>query len=157
MATLYYDKDANPALIKARKVGIIGYGSQGHAHAGNLADSGVTVKVGLPSTSKSIAVAKAAGHDVAAPSEVAAWADVVMVLVPDTKQPKLWKEDLAPHFDGRADKMLMFAHGFNIHYGTIAPAAGLDVALIAPKAPGHRVRETFKEGGGVPALIAVHA
>ncbi len=157
MATLYYDKDANPALIKARKVGIIGYGSQGHAHAGNLADSGVTVKVGLPATSKSIAVAKAAGHEVAPPSEVAAWADVLMVLVPDTRQPKLWKEDLAPHFDGRTDKMLMFAHGFNIHYGTIAPAAGLDITLIAPKAPGHRVRETYKEGGGVPALLAVHA
>jgi ketol-acid reductoisomerase len=157
MATLYYDKDANPDLIRARKVGIIGYGSQGHAHAGNLADSGVTVKVGLPATSKSIAKARAAGHEVAAPSEVAAWADVIMVLTPDTSQPKLWREQIAPHFDGRSDRMLMFAHGFNIHYGTIAPAAGLDVALIAPKAPGHRVRETYKDGGGVPALLAVHA
>ena len=156
MATLYYDHDANPDLIRARKVGIIGYGSQGHAHAGNLADSGVAVKVGLPPTSKSIAVARAAGHEVAPPSEVAAWADVVMVLVPDTAQPKLWREQLAPHLDGREDKLLMFAHGFNIHYGTIKPAAGLDVALIAPKAPGHRVRETFKDGQGVPALLAVH-
>jgi ketol-acid reductoisomerase len=156
MATLYYDKDASPDLIRARKVGIIGYGSQGHAHAGNLADSGVTVKVGLPPTSKSIAVAKAAGLEVAPPAEVAAWADVVMVLTPDTSQPKLWREHLAPHLDGKRDKLLMFAHGFNIHYGTIAPSAGLDVALIAPKAPGHRVRETYKEGGGVPALIAVH-
>ncbi len=156
MATLYYDNDADLALIQARKVGIIGYGSQGHAHAGNLADSGVTVRVGLPPTSKSIGKAKAAGHEVAAVSELAAWADVLMVLTPDTSQPKLWREQIAPHFDGRADKMLMFAHGFNIHYGTIAPAAGLDVALIAPKAPGHRVRETYKEGQGVPALIAVH-
>jgi ketol-acid reductoisomerase len=156
MATLYYEQHASPDLIRARKVGIIGYGSQGHAHAGNLADSGVTVKVGLPPTSRSIAVAKAAGHEVAPPSEIAAWADVLMVLTPDTSQPKLWREQLAQHFDGRADKLLMFAHGFNIHYGTIAPAPGLDVALIAPKAPGHRVRETYKEGGGVPALIAVH-
>ncbi|HVK77086.1 MAG TPA: ketol-acid reductoisomerase [Kofleriaceae bacterium] len=157
MATLYYDNDADLELIRARKVGVIGYGSQGHAHAGNLADSGVTVKVGLPATSKSLAKAKAAGHDVAPPSEVAAWADVLMVLTPDTSQPKLWREQLAPHFDGKAGKLLMFAHGFNIHYGTIAPAAGLDVALIAPKAPGHRVRETYKDGAGVPALIAVTA
>jgi ketol-acid reductoisomerase len=157
MATLYYDNDADLALIRARKVGIIGYGSQGHAHAGNLSDSGVTVKVGLPASSKSIGKAKQAGHEVAPPSEVAAWADVLMILAPDTAQPRLWKEQVAPHFDGRADKLLMFAHGFNIHYGTIAPAVGLDVALIAPKAPGHRVRETFKDGGGVPALIAVHA
>ena len=157
MATLYYDNDADLELIRARKVGVIGYGSRGHAHAGNLADSGVTVKVGLPATSKSLAKAKAAGHDVAPPSEVAAWADVLMVLTPDTSQPKLWREQLAPHFDGKAGKLLMFAHGFNIHYGTIAPAAGLDVALIAPKAPGHRVRETYKDGAGVPALIAVTA
>jgi ketol-acid reductoisomerase len=157
MATLYYDQDADPTLIRARKVGIIGYGSQGHAHAGNLADAGVTVRVGLPPTSKSIAAARAAGHDVATPSEVAAWADVVMVLVPDTAQPRLWREQLAPHLDGRAGKLLLFAHGFNIHYGTIAPAAGLDVALIAPKAPGHRVRETYRDGQGVPALLAVHA
>ena len=156
MAKLYYDNDADLSLIQARKVGIIGYGSQGHAHAGNLSDSGVTVKVGLPSSSKSIGKAKQAGHDVAPPSEVAAWADVLMILAPDTSQPKLWREQIAPHFDGKAGKMLMFAHGFNIHYGTIKPAPGLDVSLIAPKAPGHRVRETFKDGGGVPALIAVH-
>jgi ketol-acid reductoisomerase len=156
MATLYYDRDADPALILARKVGIIGYGSQGHAHAGNLADSGVTVKVGLPAASRSIAAAKAAGHEVAPPSEVAAWADVVMVLAPDTAQPALWRDHLAAHLDGRPGKLLLFAHGFNIHYGTIAPAAGLDVALIAPKAPGHRVRETYRDGHGVPALLAVH-
>jgi len=157
MATLYYDKDADVGLIRARKVGIIGYGSQGHAHAGNLADSGVTVRIGLPASSKSVAKAKAAGHDVASPSDIAAWADVLMILTPDTSQPKLWREQVAPHFDGRAGKMLMFAHGFNIHYGTIAPSAGLDVSLIAPKAPGHRVRETFVAGQGVPALLAVHS
>jgi ketol-acid reductoisomerase len=155
MATLSYDRDANPDLIRARKVGIIGYGSQGHAHAGNLADSGVAVRVGLPATSRSIATARAAGHDVGAPSEVAAWADVVMVLVPDTAQPALWRDHLAPALDARTDKFLLFAHGFNIHYRTIAPAAGLDVALIAPKAPGHRVRETYQSGQGVPALLAV--
>lgn len=157
MATLYYDRDADPQLIKGKQVGVIGYGSQGHAHAGNLADAGVRVKVGLPPTSSSIAAARAAGHEVAPPAEVAAWADVVMVLAPDTAQPKLWRDQLAPHLDGRPDKLLLFAHGFNVHYGTIAPAPGLDVALIAPKAPGHRVRETYRDGQGVPALIAVHA
>jgi len=155
MAKLYYDQDANLDLIRSRKVGIIGYGSQGHAHAGNLADSGVTVRVGLPPTSKSIANAKAAGHVVVAPSEVAAWANVLMILAPDTVQPALWRDQLAPHFEGDG-KLLMFAHGFNIHYGTIVPGPGLDVALIAPKAPGHRVRETFEAGQGVPALLAVH-
>ena len=155
MAKIYYDNDADLALIKACKVAIVGYGSQGHAHALNLKESGVSVKIGLPPTSKSIAKAKAAGLEVASVKEVAQWADVIMILAPDTSQPKIWREDIAPYFDGKEPKTLLFAHGFNIHYGTIKPPKGIDVGLIAPKSPGHRVRETFKEGGGVPALIAV--
>jgi ketol-acid reductoisomerase len=154
MATIYYDHDANLDLIRNRRVGIIGYGSQGHAHAGNLAESGVTVRVGLPPTSKRIAIAKADGHIVAPPIEIASWANVLMILAPDTAQPVLWR-DLAAHFD-RAGNLLLFAHGFNIHYGTIVPPPGLDVAMIAPKAPGHRVRETYEKGHGVPALLAIH-
>jgi len=156
MAKIFYDNDADLALIRACKVAIVGYGSQGHAHALNLKESGVSVKVGLPPTSKSIAKAKAAGLDVVTVKDAAQWADVIMILAPDTSQPKIWREDIAPYFDGKEPKTLLFAHGFNIHYGTIKPPKGIDVALIAPKAPGHRVRETFKEGGGVPALIAVH-
>ena len=154
MATIYYDHDANLELIRGRRVGVIGYGSQGHAHAGNLADSGVTVRVGLPPTSKRISTAKADGHIVSSPTEIAAWADVLVMLAPDTRQPALWRE-LEPHFRGDGH-LLMFAHGFNIHYGTIVPSPGLDVAMIAPKGPGHRVRETFENGHGVPALLAVH-
>jgi ketol-acid reductoisomerase len=156
MAKIFYDNDADLALIRACKVAIVGYGSQGHAHALNLKDSGVSVKVGLPPTSKSIAKAKAAGLDVVSVKDAAQWADVIMILAPDTSQPKIWREDIAPYFDGKEPKTLLFAHGFNIHYGTIKPPKGIDVALIAPKSPGHRVRETFKEGGGVPALVAVH-
>jgi ketol-acid reductoisomerase len=155
MAKIFYDNDADLSLIKACKVAIVGYGSQGHAHALNLKDSGVSVKIGLPPTSKSIAKAKAAGLDVVSVKDAAQWADVIMILAPDTSQPKIWREDIAPYFDGKEPKTLLFAHGFNIHYGTIKPPKGIDVALIAPKSPGHRVRETFKEGGGVPALIAV--
>ena len=154
MATLYYDKDADLSLVRARRVAIVGFGSQGHAHAQNLADSGVRVKVGLPPTSKSLAKAKAAGLEVAPVAEAAAWADLVMVLAPDTAQPALYEAEIAPHL--APGKTLMFAHGFNIRYGTIAPRADVDVSMIAPKGPGHRVRETFRDGSGVPALLAVH-
>ncbi|HEU4611495.1 MAG TPA: ketol-acid reductoisomerase [Kofleriaceae bacterium] len=154
MAKIFYDKDADLSLIRSKRVGIVGYGSQGHAHALNLADSGVKVKVGLPPTSKSLAKAKAAGLEVAAVPEVAAWADVVMILAPDTVQPALYEQAIAPHLT--PGNTLMFAHGFNIRYGTIAPAKEVDVSMIAPKGPGHRVRETFQAGNGVPALMAVH-
>jgi ketol-acid reductoisomerase len=153
MANIYYDKDADLSLIRANKVAIVGYGSQGHAHALNLSDSGVRVKVGLPPTSKRIAIAKAAGLEVAAVDEVAAWADVVMVLAPDTVQPAIYEAAIAPQLAG---KTLMFAHGFNIRFGTITPRADVDVSMIAPKGPGHLVRETYQAGGGVPALLAVH-
>jgi ketol-acid reductoisomerase len=154
MAKIFYDKDADLSLIRAKKVAIIGYGSQGHAHALNLRDSGVDVRIGLPAGSKSPAKARAAGLRVVTPAEAAAEADVIMVLAPDTAQARIYKESLAPHLG--AGKMLMFAHGFNIRFKTIEPPPGLDVTLVAPKGPGHRVRETFEAGGGVPALIAVH-
>src|SRR3984885_8734465 len=154
MAKIFYDKDCDLSLIRAKKVGIIGYGSQGHAHALNLRDSGVDVSVGLHGTSKSVAKAKAAGLRVSAVAEVAAWADVVMLLVPDTTQAKLYTTEVLPHL--APGNTLMFAHGFNIRYGTITPRADVDVSMIAPKGPGHRVRETYQAGGGVPALIAVH-
>ena len=154
MATIHYDNDADLSLIQAKKVAIIGYGSQGHAHALNLKDSGVTVAVGLPDTSRSRAKAEAAGLTVKTVVDAAAWADVIMVLVPDTTQASLYRDAIAPHLtDG---KTLMFAHGFNIRFGTIQPPAGVDVSMIAPKSPGHRVRELYVEGGGTPALLAVH-
>ena len=154
MAKVFYEKDCDLSLIRAKKVAIIGYGSQGHAHALNLKDSAVDVRVGLPATSKSVAKAKAAGLQVVAVPEAAAWADVLMVLVPDTTQAKLYKSEIEPQL--KAGKTLMFAHGFNIRFGTIKPRADVDVSMIAPKGPGHRVRETYQEGNGVPALIAVH-
>lgn len=154
MAKLYYDKDADLALIQAKQVGVIGYGSQGHAHSLNLKDSGVTVKVGLAANSKSKAKAEAAGLTVDSVANVAAWANVIMILAPDTKQPKIYTDSIEPHLT--AGKMLMFGHGFNIRYNTITPPANVDVTMIAPKAPGHRVREVFTEGGGTPALLAVH-
>jgi ketol-acid reductoisomerase len=154
MATIYYDKDADLSIIQGKKVAIIGYGSQGHAHALNLKDSGVQVAVGLPETSRSRAKAEAAGLTVKSVADAARWADVIMILVPDTTQPALYREQIAPHLsDG---KTLMFAHGFNIRFGTIQPPAGVDVSMIAPKSPGHRVRELYVEGGGTPALLAVH-
>jgi ketol-acid reductoisomerase len=154
MATLYYDKDADLSLIQGRKVAIIGYGSQGHAHALNLKDSGVNVKVGLHGTSKSAAKASAAGLEVVPPADAAAWADVIMVLTPDTTQAAIYKESLAPHLG--PGKTLMFSHGFNIRFGTITAPAGVDVSMVAPKSPGHRVRETYQEGGGTPVLVAIH-
>jgi len=153
MATIYYNKDANPELIKEKKVAIIGYGSQGHAHALNLQDSGVQVKVGLRPNSKSIEKVKAAGLAVDTVFEAAKWADVVMILAPDTRQPQIYEENIKPHMT--AGKTLMFAHGFNIRFGTIVPPKDVDVTMIAPKAPGHRVREIYQEGGGTPALLAV--
>jgi len=154
MATIYYDSDADLELIRGKRVAIMGYGSQGHAHALNLKDSGVDVRVGLPATSKSVAAARKAGLAVTSPAEAAAAADVIMVLVPDTGQARLYRESLAPHLG--PGKTLMFAHGFNIRFGTIEAPAGVDVSMIAPKSPGHRLRETFVAGGGVPCLLAVH-
>jgi ketol-acid reductoisomerase len=154
MAKLYHDDDADLSLIQKKKVAIIGYGSQGHAHALNLKDSGVDVRVGLPESSKSRAKAQAAGLKVTSVPEAAAWGDVIMILIPDTTQPEVYQRDIAPHLS--PGKTLMFAHGFNIRFGTIAPPKGVDVSMIAPKAPGHRVREVFQEGGGTPALLAIH-
>jgi ketol-acid reductoisomerase len=154
MATMYYDRDARPDLIRGRKVAIVGYGSQGHAHALNLRDNGVDVRVGLRAGSASAAKARAEGLVVEPVADAAAWADLVMVLAPDTAQPALYREAIAPHL--AAGKMLMFAHGFNIRFGTVQPPPHVDVAMVAPKSPGHRVREVFLEGGGTPALLAVH-
>ena len=153
MANLYYDNSADLALIQGKKVAIIGYGSQGHAHALNLRDSGVSVRVGLQPGSASASKAQKEGLTVNTPAEAAAWADVIMILAPDTKQPKLYRDSIAPNLT--AGKTLMFAHGFNIRFGSIKPPASVDVSMIAPKAPGHRVREVFAEGGGTPALLAV--
>jgi len=154
MATIYYDKDADLSLIQGKKVGIIGYGSQGHAHALNLRDSGVEVRVGLRPDSKSKAKAENQGLRVDKVWDVSSWADVIMILAPDTTQPKLYKEEIAPHLS--SGKTLMFSHGFNIRFETIKPPANVDVSMIAPKSPGHRVRETFQAGQGTPALLAVH-
>jgi ketol-acid reductoisomerase len=154
MATIYYDKDANPELIKSKKVAIVGYGSQGHAHALNLKESGVDVRVGLRPGSKSQPKAEAAGLTVMSVADAAAWADVIMILAPDTMQAEIYEASIEPHLT--AGKTLMFAHGFNIRYGTITPPAGVDVSMVAPKAPGHRVREVYTEGGGTPCLLAVH-
>jgi len=151
---IYHDDAANLALIRSKKVGIIGYGSQGHAHALNLSDSGVDVRVGLAPHSLSRDKARAAGLTVENVSNVARWADVVMILTPDTTQPEIYQREIARHLS--AGKMLMFAHGFNIRYGTITCPRNVDVTMVAPKAPGHRVREIFQEGAGTPALIAVH-
>jgi ketol-acid reductoisomerase len=153
MATIYYDESADLSLIQGKRVAIFGYGSQGHAHALNLKDSGVSVRVALAEGSRSRAKAEADGLTVTSGAEAAAWADVVMVLAPDTAQRAIYEESIAPNL--QPGNMLMFAHGFNIRYKTIAPPADIDVTLIAPKAPGHRVREVFLEGGGTPALIAV--
>jgi ketol-acid reductoisomerase len=154
MATMFYDKDADLELIRGRKVAVIGYGSQGHAHALNLQDSGGDVVVGLQAGSKSAEKAKSAGLRVMSVAEASAWADVIMVLIPDQHQARVYRSDIAPHLS--AGKMLMFAHGFAIRFNWIVPPADVDVTMVAPKAPGHRVREVFKEGGGTPGLLAVH-
>lgn len=152
-ATVFYDADASLDRLKDRAIAIIGYGSQGHAHALNLRDSGLDVRVGLPEDSRSRPKACAAGLRVMTPSEAAREADVVMVLVPDTAQADLFDAELSPAL--RAGKTLMFAHGFNVHFGLITPPAGVDVSMVAPKSPGHRVRELYEEGAGTPALVAV--
>ncbi len=151
---VYYDKDADKKLIKRKKVAIIGYGSQGHAHANNLKDSGVQVVVGLRSGSASVQKAEAAGLKTKSIEKAVAWADVVMVLAPDEHQAKLYHDSIEPNLKKGA--ALAFAHGFNIHFGQIEPADDIDVIMIAPKGPGHLVRSTYTQGGGVPSLIAVH-
>jgi ketol-acid reductoisomerase len=153
MAKVLYQNDADPSLIAGRKVAVIGYGSQGHAHALNLKDSGIDVRVGLREGSSSKAKAEEAGLRVTSISQAAAEADVIMILLPDTEQRDVYEQDIAPNLnDGDA---LFFAHGFNIRFGQINPPAGVDVAMAAPKGPGHLVRRTYTEGGGVPCLIAV--
>ena len=153
MAKMFYEKDTNLGLLKGKKVAVIGYGSQGHAHALNLHESGVDVVVGLYEGSKSWDKVKEAGLEVATVANAVKSSDVVMVLVPDEKQAKLYKEEIAPYLEeGNA---LAFAHGFNIHYGQIVPRANVDVFMVAPKGPGHMVRRTYTEGSGVPCLIAV--
>jgi ketol-acid reductoisomerase len=154
MATIYYEEDANPEIILNKKVAVIGYGSQGHAHSLNLRDSGVDVRVGLYGNSQSKSKAEAEGLVVLPISEAASWADTIMFLIPDTAQPAVYLHELEPHLS--PGKTLMFAHGFNIRFDTIAPPADVDVSMVAPKAPGHRVREIFQEGGGTPSLLAVH-
>jgi ketol-acid reductoisomerase len=153
-AKIYYENSADLALIQGKKVAVVGYGSQGHAHSLCLKDSGVQVKVGLAEGSKSKAKAEAAGLAVDTVANVSAWADVIMILAPDTKQARIYKESIEPNLT--AGKMLMFGHGFNIRFGTIVPPKEVDVTMVAPKAPGHRVREVFVEGGGTPALLAIH-
>lgn len=151
---IYYDKDCDLSIIKGKKVAIIGYGSQGHAHANNLKDSGVAVVVGLRPNSASAIKAKNSGLTVKDVPEAVASADVVMILAPDEHQAKLYRDAVEPNIKKGAT--LAFAHGFNIHYGQIDPRADLDVIMVAPKGPGHLVRSTYKEGGGVPSLIAVY-
>ena len=154
MVKRYNEKDGNIDPLKGKKIAIIGYGSQGHAHALNLRDSGLDVVVGLPESSKSRAKATAAGLTVLTPAEAAKVADFIMILVPDHLQADIYEKDIAPNL--KAGKTLMFAHGFANHFKSIQPPADIDVSMVAPKAPGHRVREVFTEGSGVPALVAVH-
>ena len=153
MATIYYDNDADLSLIQGRKIAVLGYGSQGHAHALSLRDSGCEVRVGLPEQSRSRAKAEAAGLSVDAPADACAWADVIMVLTPDTTQRALYAEAIAPNLN--AGDALFFAHGFNIHFGYITPPDDVDVAMVAPKAPGHLVRRQYEAGQGTPVLVAV--
>src|SRR5919197_821354 len=153
MANLYYDKDADLERLSGRPVAIVGFGSQGHAHALNLTESGLNVRVGLYEGSRSWEKARAAGLRVLPVDDAVAEAQIVMLLTPDTGQASLYREHIEPNL--RAGKTLMFAHGFNIRYGQIVPPEGVDVSMVAPKAPGHRVREVYTQGGGVPALVAV--
>lgn len=150
---ILYDADADLSLIQGRKVAVLGYGSQGHAHALNLRDSGVEVVVGLREGSKSADKAREAGFEVKSNAEATAWADVIMILVPDTTQAKVYTEEIEPNLkDGDA---LLFGHGLNIHFELIKPAANITVGMVAPKGPGHLVRRQFVDGKGVPCLIAV--
>jgi ketol-acid reductoisomerase len=154
MANIYYEKDTNLSLLKDKTVGIIGYGSQGHAHALNLKDNGVNVVVGLYQGSSSWKKAEDAGLRVATVTEVAEQVDMMMVVIPDTAQAAMYKESIEPYLT--PGQTLMFAHGFNIHYGQIVPPPHVDVSMVAPKAPGHRMREIFTQGSGVPGLLAIH-
>ena len=154
MAKMYYENDADLSLIEDKTIGVIGYGSQGHAHALNLKDSGMNVMVGLYEGSKSWPVAEEAGLKVGLVSDVARDSDIIMVVIPDTSQAKVYKESIQPHL--YSGKTLMFAHGFNIYYQTIVPPDSVDVTMVAPKAPGHRMREVFVRGSGVPGLLAIH-
>jgi ketol-acid reductoisomerase len=150
---IYYDDDADLSIIQGRRVAVIGYGSQGHAHALSLRDSGVEVKIGLPEGSKSRSKATDEGLEVLTPAEASAWADLIMILAPDTKQRFIYAEDIAPNL--QSGDVLAFGHGFNIRYDLIKPPADVDVIMIAPKGPGHLVRRQYVDGKGVPALIAV--
>ncbi len=152
-AEVYYDDDADLSIVAGKKVAVIGYGSQGHAHALSLRDSGVDVRIGLPEGSKSRVKAQEQGLTVGTPAEVSAWADVIMLLAPDTAQRKIYANDIAPNL--APGKALFFGHGLNIRYGLITPPADIDVAMVAPKGPGHLVRRQFVDGKGVPVLVAV--
>src|SRR3954468_13403755 len=152
-AEVFYDSDADLSIIQGRKVAVIGYGSQGHAHALSLRDSGVDMRIGLPEGSKSRAKAAEEGLRVVTPAEASAEADVIMILAPDTKQRHIYAESIAPNL--KAGDALFFGHGFNIRYGLISPPSDVDVAMVAPKGPGHLVRRQFVDGKGVPCLIAV--
>ncbi|MBE6484904.1 MAG: ketol-acid reductoisomerase [Actinomycetaceae bacterium] len=153
VAEIYYDDDADLALIQSKKVAIIGYGSQGHAHALNLRDSGVDVVVGLREGSKSVAKAEEQGLKVASVADAVREADVVMILTPDQAQRHVWAKEIEPNI--KPDAAIFFSHGFNIHFGYIKPAAGHDICMVAPKGPGHTVRRQFEEGRGVPVLVCV--
>ena len=154
MATVYYENDADMSRIRDKAIGIMGYGSQGHAHALNLKDSGLNVSIGLYEGSSSWAKAEAAGFHVATAAEIARDSDIIVMLLPDTTQAEVYRKDIEPNLS--AGKSLAFAHGFTIHYKTITPPANVDVWMIAPKAPGHRMREVFVQGNGVPSLVAVY-
>ena len=154
MAKIYYEKDGDMALLQGKKVGILGFGSQGHAHALNLRDNGVDVMVGLYQGSGSWSKAEKEGLVVETPDKVTQACDIIMFAIPDTIQGQVYKESVEPNLD--SSKTLMFAHGFNIHFNEIIPPADVDVSMIAPKAPGHRMREVFVDGSGVPALVAIH-
>src|SRR5665213_2102521 len=153
VARMYYDADTDPAVLNGSRIAVLGYGSQGHAHALNLRDSGYDVRVGLPETSRSRAAAEAEGLRVMTPAEAVAEANVIMVLAPDTAQKALYESEIRDNLEG--GDLLLFAHGFTIRFGQITPPAGIDVAMIAPKGPGHLVRRTFVDGQGVPCLVAV--
>ena len=152
-AEVYYDDDADLSLVAGKKVAVIGYGSQGHAHALSLRDSGVEVRIGLQEGSRSREKAQEQGLTVGTPAEVSAWADLIMILAPDTAQRKIYAEEIAPNLT--AGKAIFFGHGLNIRYGLITPPADVDVAMVAPKGPGHLVRRQFVDGKGVPVLVAV--
>ena len=154
MANIYYQEDCNLAMLDGKTIAVIGYGSQGHAHALNAKESGCNVIIGLYEGSKSWAKAEAQGFEVYTAAEAAKKADIIMILINDELQAKMYKESIEPNLE--PGNMLMFAHGFNIHFGQIVPPADVDVTMIAPKGPGHTVRSEYQDGKGVPCLVAVH-